>query len=58
MIEKGRMTITRPHYAPKTVGCAIALNCDVLSGDRHFHPLRKRVVKTWKLSSFEKTKPK
>lgn len=39
--------IDDPTDAP-VVALALALGCGVVSGDSDFHPLRRRVVKTWR----------
>ena len=56
-MEEARLAISHEKDAP-VIACAITLKYDVLSGDRHFHPLIKPVVKTWKLTSLEKMKLK
>lgn len=52
-MEEAREAISHEEDAP-VVACAMALKCDVISGDRHFHPLKKPVIKTWRLKSLKK----
>jgi len=52
-IEEAMEAISHGEDAP-VVACALALKCDVISGDRHFHPLRKPVIKAWSLKSLKK----
>ena len=46
-MERAKAAITDPDDAP-VVALALALQCGIVSGDNAFHPLRKRIVKTWK----------
>lgn len=49
-LEEAKEAISHEEDVP-VVACALALKCDVISGDTHFHPMKKPVVKTWRLKS-------
>jgi len=52
-IKEAKEAISHEEDAP-VVACAMALECDVISGDKHFHTLRKPVIKVWRLKSLKK----
>ena len=31
------------------LACALSLNTDIISGDKHFHKIKTRKIKVWKL---------
>lgn len=46
-LARARRAVRDPADAP-VVALALALRADVVSGDRAFHPLQRKVVRTWK----------
>jgi len=36
------------------VACSLTLNLDIVSGDKHFHPLKKEGIKAWNLKDLLK----
>jgi putative PIN family toxin of toxin-antitoxin system len=49
-LEDARMAIDHVKDVP-VLACAMALHCDIISGDKHFHPLKVDIVKSWRLKS-------
>lgn len=56
-MPRASAAIRDPGDAP-VVALALVLGADIVSGDSDFHPLRRRVARTWKPRDFSATRRK